>query len=102
MDELIPVAIESKEANITASSQTIDAFSFTAALLAKAEEMLVTAKGTDAMYYIDGSTPTAANGHVMSADATYRIRGRINLKRFRFIARSGSGTIAVTLFTTKG
>lgn len=100
MSEIIPIAYESKEANVTASAQNISAFAFNASLLPKAEEMLVTAKGVDVMFYIDGTTPTASNGHIMVADSTWRIVGAFNLANFRFIARSGTGTISATIMGT--
>lgn len=92
-----PVAYESKVATVNSSAATIGAFVFTPTKLATADFIVLTARGCDVAFYFDSTVPNASEPHVLATNASITLAGQPNIQNFRFIAVSGSGTLAGTI-----
>ena len=80
---------------------TIDnatAESITTALDRTTSMAIVDCEGGDCRYYVDGSVPTALDGHPLLNGGGITLVGRPNIENFKAIAQDGGGvTLTITI-----
>lgn len=86
-----------KTVSSTAIGLTNVAIGFTAAQVAAASRVLITVETQSVRFAYDGTTPTAANGHLVAAGGTIALTGVVSIKKLLLIRVSTDATIQVTL-----
>ena len=66
------------------------AVGFTAGLISGKSYAFVTAESGQMRYWVDGSTPTASEGHLLEVGANVELRGVNTVANFRAIRTGGS------------
>jgi len=65
-----------------------------------ADEVFITVESQPVRYRLDGTNPTASEGHLVQPAGTIEIEGYENIAKFRAIRQgASSGTLRVTYFT---
>lgn len=91
-------ALKSGTVANTALAMGTSPFDFSAAELAAADQMYVTADAYSISYTLNGTTPTTAIGHILAAAANIIVSGNRNVNTFLMIrATSDSATVTVSL-----
>lgn len=57
------------------------------------KEGFFTIEGGDVRYWLDGSTPTASVGHLVTDGSSFSVMGNNNLRRLLMISTTGTVTV---------
>ena len=90
-------ALKNGTVSNTALSLGTAPFDFSAANIAAADHMKVTANANSVSYTIDATVPTAAVGHVLAASTNVTITGQRNIATWQMIRVGSDATVTVTL-----
>lgn len=82
---------------VSSTALSLTDLGFTTAQVQQAQSMRLTVETQSTRYAYDGATPTAANGHLLAANAELLLVGSENLANFRIIRVTTDATIQVTL-----
>lgn len=69
-----------------------------ASIPAGASIAIITTETADIRYWVDGSTPTTSQGHLVSAGDAIKLDSVGQLTNFKAIAVSGSATMQISYF----
>jgi hypothetical protein len=72
------------------------AIGLTANKLSPAEAALISCAGGGVRYWLDGTAPTASEGHPLAAGETILVHGQNNLRGLRFVRETADAALAVT------
>jgi hypothetical protein len=82
----------------TALALTDAPFSFTAAQLANANTVIVTANANAVVMLSDGTAPTATKGIHIAASSNYQVDGKNNIANMQLIRSASDATVTVVLY----
>lgn len=84
---------------VALTATKVRAFDATSTLRTEAKEVLITVETQAVRFRIDGSNPTATEGHVLQPGDSLTIYGLTNIDRFRAIRKDAAdGTVRVTYY----
>lgn len=77
----------------------LETFGFTADEVKITDYAHITALDGNVYYTYGGVTPTTTSGHVLSSGGQIVLQGRVNIKQFKMISKSGTVNLVITLST---
>lgn len=91
------ITVSSTAVGLTATKVTPSAAANTPAH-GKAFEVFISVETNAIRYRIDGTDPTASEGHPVAAGASVTITGYDNIRRLKMIRQSADAAVKVTFF----
>lgn len=94
----VHIAKETKNVTVgTAAVKALADWAFTAANVAAAKRLVITAGANAVRITWSGQDPTSAVGHYIAANGNYTLDGMVNCQNFKAIGIGGDSATCVTL-----
>jgi hypothetical protein len=92
------ITVSTTALGFTATKITVANTAIGSANPRRAKEVLLTVETNTIRFRLDGTDPTAAEGHLLAVGDSLNIEGEDNIRRFRMIRATADATVKVTYY----